>query len=201
MSWYPRDRRALSRFPPNLNIRGDNYAVVQFLEEPRVVNVQGEDRFCVNVRYVEGTATYSDRDGKRGDAVPGEQYTLWLPKTLRFALADAFADRDNPDEPPKIKGKYAKIWRGRYIRNSRVYMAEQVKPPLLAAAEPKVEADFDKYVDAFASSFKVLGEVTLKEMDTWFRNKFGDHPPVDKIATYMVKRGLAEFDGEKLKAL
>lgn len=200
MSWYvTRRRRSQGRYPPSLRIEYPNWAKVRFLEEPRQVQVNGEDRWCVNVEYLDGTA-YTNN----GPAEKGKTYTLWIGKTLAIALSNAFADPDNPDKVPKLRNQIARIARGeRKIRDARIYIAEKLNGPLLEAAPPKVERqdDVGKYVESFKDVFKILGEVTLEEMKRWFDNKFEQHPPVETIAKEMVKQGLADFDGKTVKAI
>ncbi len=196
MSWYSASR---SRYPPSLKINYPQWAVVRFLAEPRMVQVKDEDRWCVDVEYVEGTALSSV-----GPAEKGKTYTLWIGKTLAIALSRAFADPSNPDEVPKLKNKMAKIARGETkIRNNRVYTAEKVSGPLLKAAAPKVvpKEDISSYVESFKDVFTILREITIDEMNRWFDNKFAKHPPVNEIIREMVKQGIAEFDGEKVRAI
>ena len=170
-----------------LRIEPGQTAYVQILDEDvRVVDTRKGKMPCIRVMH------------------EGKTYTLWIGKTLAIALSRAFADPSNPDEVPKLKNKMAKIARGETkIRNNRVYTAEKVSGPLLKAAAPKVvsKEDISSYVESFKDVFTILREITVDEMNRWFDNKFAKHPPVNEIIREMVKQGIAELDGEKVRAI
>lgn len=199
-TWYKKGTK--SQFPETLKIQHPNIAEIRFLEEPRIVKVKDEDRWCAEVEYLGG-----DAKTPNGIAQVGTKYTLWLSTTMAVALSRIFGNPNKPDDVPVLKNKTARVFRSdRFIRNQRIYDVVEIKAPLMKAAEPKVigfEKTAKEYADAFKDSFLILKEVTVEEMTRWFKNKFGTEIKVDVVITELVKSGIAEYDKatEKVRAL
>ena len=122
----PWERR---EFAPSLNIKGDDVASIEFVEEP--VKIKG-DRLTVKVKFLSGIASATSPQGI-DKAKAGQEYTLWLrAKSLQLGLVNLFGKN------PSLKGKRVTLRRDRWRGYSIYQVTEYAEgAPPSPSADPK----------------------------------------------------------------
>jgi len=189
MSWTDGIKR---NYTPPLRVQGDEVAYVEFLEEPKVYQKDDGDAVpYAQVKYLGGTAKMAIKGSDPEPATKGQNYTLWLTKTLRYSILDQFGWVEGM-APPKLTGKRFKIYRGdKKIFGNRVYVAELFEGEPVDVDEGAIQAENFKN-STLLKSLKSLGKLDHQTWYTFLRGEGVEDP--EKLTDKMVELGYIRKD-------
>jgi hypothetical protein len=160
--------------------------------EPRTVNVNGEDRYVVRVTFHGGSAIAQKKNEDAVSAMEGEEYDLWLTKTLSGAILSALGWKEGKPAP-KLSETSWKVFRTG--AGQRWYDVEPV-----GDIQQTLNKEANNSIVSIAESFR--NDATLKaltEIDrpTWNRylmNKGHSEQEAEAITAKMVELGIIRED-------
>ena len=175
MSWVTGARRD---YPPSIVIQGEMTAQIEFIKEPtqrKSMRKQKDKESGIEreveviqtltrITYLGGTAR-SKRKGE--DTLPakvGEEYTIWMGKTLLGAILDALDYKEGDPDPPLVGTKW-KVWRGeKTFGGNRTYEAELLNADFVPTP-PSAEDQDEIILISLIDSMKKLGNI---DKATWY---------------------------------
>jgi len=210
MSWITGAKRT---YLPSLQIQGDAFAVVEFLEEPVPQNfgtkkvtrdkieIEVPDiRVRAKVRYLSGTCRSKQSKQDSLPAKAGNEYTLWIGSVLSGKILDALNWNDS-NSAPELIGTQWRVWRGavgsfgRRVYETEIVSVEGYEPP----APPTPEDQDALLIDSLKKAIIRLADIDTVTWYNFCKEKGAkDEADAIRITKLMEEQGIVRIEATQI---